>query len=294
MEFRIVNTEAAYRSLLAAPDKAMREAIFHEALVTPFDGLVKFFGGDGMAAFRQWGMSPDQFEDDKREQMAAIIDTLAAYDAWNKATLALEEGRAVFAKYLDRIPLDTVVFGLYVADMSNVPLQRGYTGFGGIPGWIMTAYGVPDEYNLYRIKAATVHELEHNIWGSIWPTNWPAVTLGEYILNEGLAESFAAELYGEDVVGPWVTEFDPSRFEEAKRLIGDALDVTGFNAVRAYIFGDTLSGQKAGVPDYAGYAVGYHLVQAYLKRTQKSVVEATFVPAREIIAEAQFFRKTDR
>jgi len=293
MQFEIVDTEHAYRRLLAAPDAAARERIFSEALIAPFSGLVQFFGGDGLAAFAAWGMSPDQFADDKREQMAGIIDTLAAHDAWDKAAQALEDGWAAFARHADRIPLNSIVFGLYVADMSNVPLQRGYTGFGGIPGWIMTVYGVPDEYNLYRIQAATAHELHHNIRGAVFPANMMTTTVGEYMIVEGLAESFAAELYGEDRIGFWVAEFDESHLEEARQVIGGALDMTGFGEIRGYIFGDTLAEHmglpKAGVPDFAGYAIGYRVVQAYLRRTGKDVVEATFVSPQDIIARSGFF-----
>ncbi len=293
MKFQIVDTESAYHRLLAAPDAAARQTIFCDELIKPCRGLVQFFGGDDLAAFRQWGMWPEQFAGENREQMARNVETLAAHDAWNKAAQALEDGRSAFAGYADRIRLDTVVFGLYLADMGDVPLQRGYSGFGGIPGWIMTVYGVPDEYNLYRVKAATAHELHHNIFFSAWPVNMATWTVGEYMIAEGLAESFAAELYGEDTVGYFVTDFDQSRLDETKRVIGGALDVTGFNQIRGYIFGDVLAERyglpKAGVPDYAGYAVGYRVAQAYLKRTGKSAVEATFVPAREIIAESKFF-----
>ena len=240
-------------------------------------------------------MFPEQFAGDQRQQMATIVETLVAHDAWNKAAQALEDGRAAFARYADRIPLDTIVFGLFISRMADAPSSRGYTGFGGIPGWIMTVYGTPNEYNLPRIKAATVHELYHNVLGAVSPRNMMTVTVGEYIIEEGLAESFAAELYGEDLIGPWVTEFDDSRLEPTRRIIGDALEMTGFDTIRSYVFGDTMADQmgypKAGVPDNAGYAIGYRVVRAYLRHTGKSVVEATFVPIREIIAESRFFER---
>jgi uncharacterized protein YjaZ len=71
--------------------------------------------------------------------------------------------------------------------------------------------------------------------------------------------------------------------------------MTGFDTIRSYVFGDTMADQmgypKAGVPDNAGYAIGYRVVQAYLRHTGNNVVEATFVPAREIIAESRFFEQ---
>jgi uncharacterized protein YjaZ len=64
--------------------------------------------------------------------------------------------------------------------------------------------------------------------------------------------------------------------------------------IRSYIFGDALAEQNGyaplgGMPSYGGYAVGYHIVQAFLQRTGMSVEEATFVSADEIVAESQFF-----
>jgi uncharacterized protein YjaZ len=44
-----------------------------------------------------------------------------------------------------------------------------------------------------------------------------------------------------------------------------------------------------GAPDYAGYAIGYHVVRQYLERTGKTAAEATFVPASEIIDASGFF-----
>ncbi len=285
MDFQIVDTRAAYRRLLAAPDDATRAAIFQTELIEPFAGLVNFFGGDRLASFAQWGMKPEQYNDDGRARMTAIVDALEKADAWSRAVHALEQGRAAFAAHADRIPLGTIVFGLYLADMSATPQAHGYTGFGGIPGWIMTVYDMPDEYNLARIEAATVHELHHNILGVVQPRNMMTITVGEYMILEGLAESFSAELYGTDKIGPWVTEFDDSQLTQVKETFRQGLNVSGFNEVRRYIFGDP----GAGLPVYAGYAIGYRVAQAYLARTGQRVPQATFVPAQEIIAASRFF-----
>jgi len=146
-------------------------------------------------------------------------------------------------------------------------------------------YDMPDEYNLARIEAATVHELHHNILGVVQPRNMMTITVGEYMILEGLAESFSAELYGTDKIGPWVTEFDDSQLTQVKETFRQGLNVSGFNEVRRYIFGDP----GAGLPVYAGYAIGYRVAQAYLARTGQRVPQATFVPAQEIIAASRFF-----
>jgi uncharacterized protein YjaZ len=253
-------------------------------------------GGDGLAQFAMWGMSPEQFTGEKGAHMAGVLDALAKADAWTRAARALDEGYAAFEKYTDRIPLEKITFGLMTAELPNLPQIHGYTGFGGIPGWIMTVYGVPDEYNLARIEACTVHELHHNLGGAagvVFGKDMNKVTVGEYMIGEGLAESFAAERYGEDKTGPWVSEFDESHLAEAKRIFREGLDRGGFNVVRGYIFGGAIAEQMGfepvNVPPYAGYALGYRVVQAYMQRTGKKVVETTFVPAMEIIEESKFF-----
>lgn len=43
------------------------------------------------------------------------------------------------------------------------------------------------------------------------------------------------------------------------------------------------------MPNYGGYAVGYHVVQAFLKRTGCTVEEATFIPAERIVKESGYF-----
>ncbi len=300
MKFNSIDSQATYQRLLNTPDTAEREAIFRAELVEPFKGLIDTFGGgDGLAAFGRWGMSPEQLAGEKRAWAAGVIEALAGAEAWKRAVQALETGWAAFADYANRIPLESITFALLIADMSHTPQAGGYTGFGGIPGWIMTVYGEPTADNLKKIEACTVHELHHNLGSAAGVVfakpgkTMNDVTVGEYMIGEGLAESFAAELYGEDMIGPWVTGFDESQLERTKAIFREGLNRAGFNVVRGYIFGGELAGEwgfePINVPLYAGYALGYRVVQAYLKRTGKRVVETTFVPAEEIIAESGFF-----
>lgn len=300
MKFNIVNSQAIYHLLVNTPAAAERERIFRQELVEPFSGLVKVFGGsDGLSMFGMWGMSPEQLAGEQHEWAAGLIEALAQADAWKRAAQALDKGWAAFAGYADCIPLESITFALLIADMSRAPQAGGYTGFGGIPGWIMTVYGEPTPDNLKKIEACTVHELHHNLGGAAGAVfakpgkTMNDVTVGEYMIGEGLAESFAAELYGEDMVGPWVTGFDESQLERTKAIFRQGLNRAGFNVVRGYIFGGELAGEwgfePVNVPLYAGYALGYRVVQAYLKRAGKRVVETTFVPAEEIIAESGFF-----
>jgi uncharacterized protein YjaZ len=298
MKFRILDTQATYQRLFDAPDDVTRETIFRAEIAEPFDRVVRVVSGgsDVLAAFNMWGMSPTQFAEPEREKTQQVFDILRQHKAWNAAAQSLDDARHAFSSYADRIPLDEIVFALTIMRPTSWGGDdQGYTGFGGVPGYILTCYSMPNAYNLPRIGGTTVHELHHNIRFTLFPFIPGRVTLGDYIVAEGLAEAFAGEIYGDDIVGYYVTDFDDSRLEETKRLIGGEFDLTDFNRMRAYVFGDTIADmsgmgmEKVGVPDYAGYALGYRAVKAYQARTGKSIVEMTFRPAEEILCESGFF-----
>jgi uncharacterized protein YjaZ len=48
-----------------------------------------------------------------------------------------------------------------------------------------------------------------------------------------------------------------------------------------------------GMPNFGGYAVGYHTVQAFLKRTGATIEEATLLPAATIIEESGYLTAID-
>jgi uncharacterized protein YjaZ len=293
MQFTIIDAEGAYRRIFAASGAAERAAIFEREFAAPFSGLVQAMGGDP-SMFTHWVLGPEALAAD-RERRLRHLDTMAEHDVWGRAARSLEVGRAAFAEHLGRIPPRDVVFGLLLSDLSAVPLQRGYSGFGAVPGYVMTVYDEPTPENLERVEACTVHELHHNLRFRIVPFSMMSTTVADYIVAEGLAEAFAAEQFGERSIGPWVSEFDESRLEEAREVIGGALDKTGFNVVRAYIFGDTIARfsqiEPLGVPDFAGYALGYKVVREYQRRTGASIAEATFLPAQAIIGGSGLFEK---
>jgi uncharacterized protein YjaZ len=119
-------------------------------------------------------------------------------------------------------------------------------------------------------------------------------TVADYIVMEGTAESFAASLFGDQSVGYFITEFDPAEFETARRMIGGGLDAVGFDVIRSYIFGDALAERAGfpalgGMPTYGGYAIGYHVVQAFMERSGRPIEEVTFLPSNEIVAGSGFF-----
>jgi uncharacterized protein YjaZ len=82
--------------------------------------------------------------------------------------------------------------------------------------------------------------------------------------------------------------------EKSREIIGKSLNIRGFNEVRKYVFGDQMKNfdgsELTGIPAFAGYAIGYHAVQALLKKTGITVEKATLIDGETIIKESGYLR----
>lgn len=300
MKANWIKTNNIYHNIINAPDTTTREQLYIEQLLTPWQQMMAMVAGgmgntlnpaDRFAGARAWTwLVPDQLT-----QVPESLIRLEAANAWETGAAAMEQAVTRFASYADQIPIDGIEGWLTLADPATAdPIGRGYTG--GVdfmqPRFVVQ-YSDPNEYNLPRLGGCIVHEMHHLIRTKVAPWNIMQATVADYIVHEGLAESFAATLFGKEVVGYYVTEFDEAEIDTARALIGANLTTTGFDKLRAFIFGDywakKLGLPVVGMPDYGGYAIGYRVVQAYLRRTGATIEAATFVPAMEIVTGSGYF-----
>lgn len=191
-----------------------------------------------------------------------------------------------------RVNATSLRFGAYLADPQKLAYTKGYSGFGGIPGYIQLMI-YPNDYNISRIPAIVAHELHHNIGFSYFDWDHGNVSVGDYIIIEGLADSFASTLYGENRLGPWATSYDVEDLLYSIEVIRQALEVKGFAEVSSYMFGDEIAREQGyppvGLSYAAGYAVGYYTVQQFLKNSGVSIYEATRMTTAEIIDGSRVF-----
>ncbi|MCC0704299.1 DUF2268 domain-containing protein [Clostridioides sp. ES-S-0049-02] len=295
-----VRSDKIYKKIMNAPANK-KEDIYRYELMKPFEFkwmcinvpiTAKQEGGyDVIMASDMMGvLSPK----DINESQINNIDILSNDKLWNKCKETIESSIKPFIKEGYKLNTEEYKFSILLANPKNpyIILSDGYFGDGGIPGYIFLSI-VPNEYTINRLPAALAHECNHNIRFQFinWSNN---ITLEEMMINEGLAENFATWMFGDDMVGPWVSKTDIETLNSyIKPIIKSGLKETGFQNIISYLYGDDIAKMQGyfpvGLPYCAGYACGYYMIKYYLEKTNKSIVEATLLPYSEIIEEVREF-----
>jgi uncharacterized protein YjaZ len=220
--------------MLILPDEE-RLDFFQNKLTEPFLGL---FEKMNMPVIPEsMGSFPITEHD---AEMNSMLDNLKNANAWNKAREAIEMSAQRFQQEDITVP-EKMVVGVFLGNPDILANSGGYTGFGGIPGYIQIVISPTEcdfQNNLQYWKAAVAHEFHHNVlfYNAKW-NSLNEVSVARYITVEGLAESFTASLYGEEYLGPWVTNVKGQELEKSREIIGKSLNIKGFYKVLQYIFG---------------------------------------------------------
>ena len=258
MKVSAIRSDEVYSKIMSAsPDR--KNDIYRYELMMPFERKwacynvpikAKTPGGyDVVRASGLLGHIAPTKVDDTQKQNIQLISDDAL---WKKCEMAIRESLNCFTRHGIDLPVQEYLFTILLANAESpyIILNEGYCGDGGIPGYIFS-WLIPDEYTLGRLPVALAHETNHNVRFQFieWKND---ITLGEMMISEGLAENFATFLYGEELA-----------------------KLQNF--------------PQAGLPYCAGYACGYHFVKHYLKKTGKSIVDATLLPAKEILDAGEDF-----
>ncbi|NDI35345.1 DUF2268 domain-containing protein [Chengkuizengella sediminis] len=295
----VYDTLKQYEKLFELP-MGNRDDYYRYEIMKPFEKLwqaihvplkADMAGGYDVVTFSKMNGFLDLNQDTLAE---TAISILKKEDVIKKTKKVLTECINFSHQFNLKVNSEDIKLGFFLADPEKLKLQKGYTGFGGIPGYIQICI-YPNKYNLERIPAVIAHEFHHNIRFSYFNWDHMNVSVGDYLVIEGLAEAFAKELYGEKLLGPWVTSITQDELNSSINIINDALEVKGFEKVGSYIFGDEIAEkqgfQPMGLPPFAGYAVGYQAVQSFMKNNNVSILEATLLKSEEILENCGIWKK---
>lgn len=300
MKVNFIRSDGIYKKIMDAPFEKKND-IYRYEMMMPFEKKWDCYsipmkattpnGYDVIMASEMLGhLAPTKMDEKQRSN----VDRISSNELWVACEQAINDSLKCFIKKGIELPVQEYLFTILLANAESpyISMSDGYSGDGGIPGYVFACL-VPNDYTIERLPVALAHETNHNVRFQFikWKND---ITLGEMMVNEGLAENFATYMYGEDKAGPWVTKTDMDTLNKCiKPIIYNGLNVQGLENLNAYLYGDELAALQnypsVGLPYCAGYACGYYLIKHYLKKTGKGIVEATMLPASEILGAVEDF-----
>lgn len=302
MNVTAIRSDKIYKKMIFAKSEE-REDIYRYELMKPFEfkwtciGIpIKADQPGGydvvMASSMGGGFVPNQINSKRISDVEKIGDE----SFWKNCKESITKTLGGFENNGISLPTKDYIFTVLLNDPLN-PMSKmtgDYCGDGGIPGYIIGTI-IPNEKSLKMLPVALAHEANHNVrWQFIKWSN--EITLGDMIVSEGLAENFAASMFGEDKIGMWVTNTSRETLENViKPAIKQNININDFNKLSSFLYGDEIMTMRGalpiGMPYCAGYACGYALIKHYLKKTGKTIFEATVTATADILKETEDFWK---
>jgi uncharacterized protein YjaZ len=258
----------------------------------PLAGIYHFVpGGVDMAAVHRQMFGFDWQNASSR--LHEGVEALVRADAWSRIATGLDAAAARLKAANPGIVLPDLTVLLVLGDPSSdhfITEVEGLSAFGGISGYIAVTVWPTDQV-LRRLEAIAAHELHHNVryspGGVVW--NPATVTVGEHVIAEGLADTFATELYGEAGYTHFVSE-ETRADDQVLAKVTTGLDTTGMQDFVSWVLGDAsarlLGGTPVGLPTGAGYAAGVRMTAAYLEATRGTAAQNVRTPAADILLHA--------
>ena len=149
--YKFINTFEQYEELLSISDIEERRDYFRYNMMSPFKDMWNLInvpikakqenGYDVLMATKMLGYA--DISNDKQIQLGLSLlkENNAYVVAENTIKTCIEKANKAGLK----VNADEIKFGMYVANPDKLKLQQGYTGFGGIPGFI-TVNIYPNDY----------------------------------------------------------------------------------------------------------------------------------------------------
>lgn len=214
--------------------------------------------------------------------MSVRVHVLGADPALAPHLRRIEAAAAAAAERVSRhLPLSHVDVVLERNPFATIP----HLGIGGScpSGHLVhvaldpTHAGFPALLDLH-LSRTLAHELHHC---ARWRGPGYGRTLGETLVSEGLADHFDLQVHPDAAPYPWTQALNAAALRAALARAHPRLWDTDYD--HAYWFFNTTEG---GPPFHAGYALGFHLVKAYLDANPDhcpSYLAAT--PAQQILGD---------
>lgn len=158
----------------------------------------------------------------------------------------------VFASLADYIPEDHIGGYTYNASFITITLDKKVK-----------------KINVESIFETICHELCHAVRWSKNPEH--TYSLVDAVIFEGLALAFENQALLDNKIAKceffldYIKKIPEVEIKKVLNILKDQLDHSGYDRIKIFFKGD----ERLGLPRWAGYIVGYYIVQKYLKQTGK-------------------------
>jgi uncharacterized protein YjaZ len=170
-----------------------------------------------------------------------------------------------------------IVFNI---DVNQTILETGVGGVTENPHCVIISLDLNHENvvnNLEEeVKGTVVHELHHAMRNRVYP--WPGTLLDD-IVGEGLADHFDIEINGSRDK-PWTSALSENELVEYRKLVEPNFGKQ--NSEEDY-FRWVLGFNDESIPNWAGYALGFKLVESYLEKTGRKPSELVNISSEEFV-----------
>lgn len=216
----------------------------------------------------------------------------ASSDDWERAladmeSLGIESSvRDTLLTLQARFPcgqdLSVEIFPMDVADTFGREKLGGVSGWTNWAGTAITLVVYPAVETGPVLTSTVVHEYHHHYRTAVMNNGHDRIPLLESLIREGMAEHFVAEVLGDAARGPFASVLSPAEARSLWRTLYRHRIFLQGDDMNPYQFG----GGTSGLPLWAGYSIGYHLVDWYrAEHPNLSVVDLTRLDAARFIPE---------
>jgi uncharacterized protein YjaZ len=259
---------ASYAEALAANPTADRQALWKEKVINPY-----------------WQRCAEGGE--YIEYAPPLVIPMADIESLRAAVAALRASsiesvvRSAVEKAGSSLPGPATTLCILAADSSWTHLHdmHGVGGFTAGAGKIWLTILPSGDWKDW-ITYTVAHEYHHSVWTGL---HNQISDMADYLVFEGRADSFA-RLIDPQRRAPWTSALTREQERVAWRIVERRLRSTDPQLMQGLMFGGA-----EGVRRWAGYTIGFRIVQAFLKgHPDLSVSQWTAIPADELLKQASY------
>ncbi|MFB1049786.1 DUF2268 domain-containing protein [Paraliobacillus sp. JSM ZJ581] len=201
-----------------------------------------------------------------------VIKQIIAKNYWERVRQQLQTLEKLWSKQ------EGTLF-IFPSDFTNPQLLKQFNGVSGLSFTDKLFLFITDQTTEIQLQVLLTHEYSHICRLQHFSALGLTFTLADAIVLEGIAEAAVKELIGERYCSPWVHLYSKAQLADLwKEWIQPNIDVSS-TCMKHYAL---MYGTEE-IPQWAGYAVGYDVIDHYIKKYNISTKQLITTPTKEIL-----------